>query len=133
MTEKFELYKCNVCGNLVEVRLSGVGVLVCCGEPMELVRAKNTHDDEGLSEKHSPVIGFGSDSNREIRVIKHPMINEHYIMFVECISQDKNEAKIKYFYPEQEVIMRTDITDENLSARSYCNIHGLYNDNEKEE
>ena len=131
MTEKFQLYKCNICGNLVEVLLSGAGELVCCGQNMELLHPKNSESDEMLSEKHSPVIEY-NNGTREIRIDKHPMIPEHYIMFIECFSEDKNEAQIKYFYPEEQAVMQTNITDENLSAVSYCNIHGLYKDNKKE-
>ena len=49
MTERLELYKCNICGNLVEVILSGVGELVCCGEPMEYLEAKKNDSEYGES------------------------------------------------------------------------------------
>ena len=125
MTKKLELYKCNVCGNLVQILVSGVGELVCCGEVMKSITAKNSDDIE-LTEKHSPV--FEQDENGEVvvKVVKHPMINEHYIMFVETISATQDEIKIKYFYPENEVIMKSCIDDNNQTAQSYCNIHGLY-------
>jgi len=130
MTEKFELYKCSVCGNLVQVLLNGAGELVCCGQNMELLQPKNSESDETLNEKHTPEIVDKGDI-REIRMDKHPMMPEHYIMFVEAFSKNKNEAQIKYFHPEEAVVMDTKIKD--LSAVSYCNIHGLYNDNQKEE
>ena len=125
MTKKLELYKCNVCGNLVQVLLSGVGELVCCGETMKLITSKNSNNDIELTEKHSPV--FEQEDNGEIivKVVKHPMVNEHYIMFVETISATQDEIKINYFYPENEVIMKSCI-DNNQTAQSYCNIHGLY-------
>ncbi len=125
MTKKLELYKCNVCGNLVQILVSGVGELVCCGEVMKSITAKNSDDIE-LTEKHSPV--FEQDENGEVvvKVVKHPMVNEHYIMFVETISATQDEIKIKYFYPENEVIMKSCIDDNNQTAQSYCNIHGLY-------
>ena len=132
MTEKFELYKCSICGNLVEVMLTGAGELVCCGQKMELLKIQNAQNDEQLTEKHSPVI-WHNNGISEIRTGPHPMIPEHYIMFTECFSEDKNEAQIKYFYPNDNPIMQTNIKDKHLSAISYCNIHGLYDDTKKKE
>ena len=131
MTEKFELYKCSVCGNLVQVLLTGTGELVCCGQNMEYVRAKNSQSDEMLNEKHTPVIE-NLDGIRTVHIGEHPMIPEHYIMFLECFSEDKNEAQIKYFYSNEDVVMKTNMQDENLSAISYCNIHGLYESSKEE-
>jgi desulfoferrodoxin-like iron-binding protein len=37
MTNVDELYVCKICGNAVKVVMAGAGVLVCCGQPMELV------------------------------------------------------------------------------------------------
>ena len=131
MTEKFELYKCSVCGNLVQILLAGAGGLVCCGQSMEQVKAKNSQSDEMLNEKHTPVIE-NSDGIRTVHIGEHPMIPEHYIMFLECFSEDKNEAQIKYFYPNEEVVMKTNIQGGSLSAISYCNIHGLYESSKEE-
>lgn len=133
MTNKLELYKCNICGNIVEVLVPGAGELVCCGEAMKLITPKNSDDDKMLTEKHTPVIEFIEDNKVKISVANHPMIEEHYIMFIETISSDKNELKIKYFHPNEMAVMTSDIEDKNQQARSYCNIHGLYVSNNKEE
>ncbi len=127
MTNKFELYRCNICGNVIEVLISGDGHPVCCGEEMERLEAKNDNlNSPDLTEKHSPKIENLPDGKTCVTLDNHPMTDEHYIMFVQTISQDKTEAKIKYFYPNQQVKMKTDIPSDGLSARSYCNIHGVY-------
>lgn len=126
MTNKFELYKCNICGNLIEILLSGDGHPVCCGAEMERVEVKNDNlNSANLTEKHSPVIEKINEETSLITVKNHPMEESHYIMFVQAFSEDKNESYIKYFYPNEDVSMTSKIKDLK-KARSYCNIHGLY-------
>ncbi|MCM1264760.1 MAG: desulfoferrodoxin FeS4 iron-binding domain-containing protein [Candidatus Gastranaerophilales bacterium] len=133
MTNKLELYKCNICGNVVEVLVAGAGELVCCGEAMKLITPKNSEDDKELTEKHTPVIEFVDENKVQISVENHPMENEHYIMFIESISPDNDEVKIKYFHPNEKAIMVDSSEQNEISARSYCNIHGLYVSNKKGE
>ena len=98
MTEKNQIYKCNICGNVVEVLHTGVGQLVCCNQPMELLQEKNT--DEGL-EKHVPVIEElpsnmcqGKDGVRiKIGEMPHPMEENHYIEWIEIIPEDGKRGK----------------------------------------
>ena len=127
MTNKFELYKCNICGNVIEILISGDGHPVCCGEEMERLEVKNDiQNNTDLTEKHSPKIETDSEGKTFVTLDKHPMEKEHYIMFVQTISQDKNEIKTKYFYPSEKVWMGTDINPDGMRVRSYCNIHGVY-------
>jgi len=123
MTKKLELYRCNICGNLVEVLFSGIGVLVCCGENMEHLLPKNT--DDMTTEKHTPEIN-NYDEGTVVRMTKHPMEKEHYIMMLQAESENKNEIHIKYFYPNEIVEMDLPEIDNMKTAISYCNIHGLY-------
>ncbi len=127
MTEQLELYKCNVCGNIVEVIHSGAGQLVCCSLPMEQLVEQN-NDDEN-QEKHVPIITLEGE-NKTIRVgsIPHPMEKEHYIVFVEAISPDKKYLKRKYLNPSDEPKMelRANCRYDEFSARELCNIHGLW-------
>lgn len=118
MTNRLELYRCEICNNLIEVLVNGEGELVCCGKPMTLLNAKGSAD-EGV-EKHVPVI-----DNEEIRVgsVPHPMIDEHYIMFIEAISGD--EVKLKFLHPGEDAKMYINFKD-HIKAREYCNIHGLW-------
>ena len=123
MTKKLQIYKCNTCGNIVEVLISGNGDLVCCGNAMELLEPKNKEDL--TTEKHSPKI-HNSENKTIIKLENHPMEDEHYIMFIQAQTEDKNNVFIKYLYPHDKTEM--DILN-NISideAISYCNIHGLY-------
>ena len=121
MTNRLELYRCEICNNFIEVLVNGDGELVCCGQPMTLLIPKGAAD-EGL-EKHVPVI---ENNGSYIRVgsIPHPMTDEHYIMFIEAISND--EVHLKFLHPNENAEMFTNISNENLIAREYCNIHGLW-------
>ena len=126
MTERLDLYKCNLCGNLVEVVLSGDGELVCCGKPMEYLEAKTVNYEYG--EKHVPVFLNTDDNGLEIRVGSqlHPMLEEHYIQFIETIADGKNKVCRQYFTPQDVPIM---VLREKMGiqkAREFCNIHGLW-------
>ncbi len=125
MTERLEMYRCEICGNLVQVILSGEGELVCCGQPMKLMKP-NSADNVGL-EKHVPVY-VHKEIGCEIQVgsTLHPMNDDHYIMFIESISEDKNRVKLQYLHPGEEAKM---ILEEKLGkekALEYCNLHGLW-------
>lgn len=122
MTEKLEIYKCNICGNVVQILLNGNGDLVCCGENMEHLEPQFKEDE--LGEKHVPKINE-INGEKVIKLDKHPMIAEHYIQFIEAISEDKNEIRLKYLYPNQTAEYK--INDfENFNAIELCNIHKLW-------
>ena len=127
MTEQFEIFKCNVCGNIIEVLSSGVGQLVCCSLPMEQL-SEHSNDDEH-QEKHVPIVTIEGET-KTIRVgsIPHPMEKEHYIMFIEAISPDKKYLKRKYLYPSDEPKMELKqcCHYNEFTARELCNIHGLW-------
>ena len=125
MTKKLELYRCSICGNLVQVMIEGEGELVCCGEPMKLITPQNSEVDEQLLEKHIPIIKV-DPSMTKVVVPEHPMVNTHYIEFLQTVSNDKDEVCTKFLYPGSEAVMRVDTTNKNIKAHSYCNIHGLY-------
>ena len=126
MTKKLDLYKCNVCGNLVEVVLEGEGELVCCSQPMEHVKP-HSPNEEMLGEKHVPVISV-TENETEIRVgsIPHPMEDKHYIQFIEAYSPDKNYVKRKYLYPNEKPLLKFKCHCAKVVARELCNIHGLW-------
>ncbi len=121
MTQKFEIYKCEVCGNIIEVLHKGTESLVCCGQPMKLIEEKIQEDG---NEKHKPII----EKNEQGVVVKvgsipHPMEEAHYIEWIE-ISTDKGESK-KFLkpgeLPESKFPVKKDV-----KARAYCNVHGLW-------
>ena len=96
MTEKLELYKCSICNNLVEVLECGQGELVCCGKPMELIKA-NDSDKPELNDKHVPVIEKTVDGYKiRIGTSIHPMTQEHHIKFIQAISKDLKYVKTKF-------------------------------------
>ena len=122
MTEKNEVYKCNVCGNIVEVLHTGKGQLVCCGQPMQLMK-ENTVD--AATEKHVPVIEK-TEKGVKVKVgsAPHPMEETHYIEWVEIIADGRVYRKFLNHgdAPEAEF----EVTAENITAREYCNLHGLW-------
>ena len=126
MTEKLQIYKCNICGNIVEIINPGVGELICCSVPMEQLKEQNQEDS--TQEKHVPIIKMESN-NKIIRVgtIAHPMEKKHYIVFIEAISSDKKYLKRKYLLPGDEPEMELKNCNCNsFQARELCNIHGLW-------
>lgn len=124
MTEKLDLYKCHICGNLVQVLLNGAGELVCCGEAMEHL-IPHLEENNELSEKHTPILEKEGD-RRYVRLKYHPMIPEHYIQFVEVYPKDKSRLYLKYFNPSENVEMDITHFEENIEALEHCNIHGLW-------
>ena len=123
MAEKLEFYRCAICGNIVQIFNGGAGMLVCCGEEMKLLPIQ--HDTTEFGEKHSPKVDE-RDSKRFVNVNNHPMTNEHYVQFIQIVSEDKNELYTKFFFPEQIPEIEVTHFPENLSAVEYCNIHNLW-------
>ena len=122
MTELNQIYKCNICGNIVEVVHNGGGELVCCGEPMELKQAKT--EDEGR-EKHKPVVER-TDTGVIVRIgeIDHPMISEHYIEWIEVVTEHRTYRK--FLEPGNDPSAEFFLEAEYIKVRAYCNIHGLW-------
>ncbi len=122
MTERLQVYECEICGNMVEVIHTGKGELVCCGKPMKLME-ENTVD--AAKEKHVPVIEKREDGYLiKVGSVDHPMEDKHYIEWVELIVGEK--AYRQFLKPGQKPEALFDIKEENVSAREYCNLHGLW-------
>lgn len=122
MTERKQVYRCNVCGNIVEVLYAGKGQLVCCGQPMELLKEKT--EDVGL-EKHVPVVER-TDKGIKVKVgsVPHPMEEKHYIEWIE-LTADGNSYR-KFLKPGEKPEAEFEIKAEKIGAREYCNMHGLW-------
>lgn len=117
MTSKKQIWKCNVCGNIIEVLHAGADALVCCGQPMEL-KTENTVD--ASQEKHVPVI----EGNKvKIGSIEHPMEDSHFIEWIEATSETGETCK-KFLNPGEKPEAEFPFTP--ISAREYCNLHGLW-------
>lgn len=121
MLKRLDLYKCEACGNIVEVMHGAAGKLVCCGEGMSLY-TENTV--EAAVEKHKPVVTRTSDGYEVVvGSVLHPMSTEHFIEWVELIVGDKVFTKFFKEGEEPKVTFKTE-SDENVYARAYCNLHG---------
>ncbi|HOU96503.1 MAG TPA: desulfoferrodoxin [Bacteroidales bacterium] len=125
MIKQKQIYKCSVCGNVVEVLHVGGGQLVCCGKPMMLM-VENTVD--ASKEKHVPVI---EKTATGVRVMigsqPHPMEEKHYIEWIEIIVDGRSCKKFLKPGDKPEAEFETGATSvENIEAREYCNIHGLW-------
>ena len=129
MTEKLDIFKCEICGNTVQVLLNGIGELVCCEQPMKLLEIQ--HDSTELGEKHAPKTDY-RDNKKIVNVLSHPMLPEHYIQFIEVYTKDKNELHLKYFYPNQSPIFDISHLNQETKAIELCNIHGLWGENKND-
>ncbi len=116
--DRGEVYRCAICGNIVEVLEAKGGTLVCCGKTMILMN--ENADDKAAKEKHVPII----DGNKvKIGSVEHPMEEKHYIMWIEATGENQEVAKIFLspgMKPEAEFCFPV------KSARAYCNLHGLW-------
>ena len=139
MAKKLQIYKCSVCGNIVEVLHGGAGELVCCGKPMELLDEKTA---DATTEKHVPVIEK-IDSGYKVKVgsVPHPMEEKHYIEWIELLADGRAyrqflepgmlpEAVFQIERPRTpgivEHVKKEKKEDTEVSAREYCNVHGLW-------
>lgn len=122
MAQKFQIFKCEVCGHIVEILHDGKGTLVCCNQPMKL-QEENTVD--ASLEKHVPVIEKTEDGIKvKVGSIPHPMEEEHYIEWIELIADGK--AYREFLNPGDEPEALFPIKASNITAREYCNLHGLW-------
>ncbi|MGB9748474.1 MAG: desulfoferrodoxin [Candidatus Woesearchaeota archaeon] len=123
MTERLQVYRCNVCGNIVEVLNTGAGTLVCCNQKMELLKEKE--EDVGM-EKHVPVIEkTKSGVNVKVGSVPHPMEEKHFIQWIELVTE-KN-SYLKFLKPGEKPEAEFKINKEKvLFAREYCNMHGFW-------
>lgn len=122
MAERLQVYKCDLCGNIVEVLHGGGGELVCCGQPMVLLK-ENTVD--AAKEKHVPVVEKISGGFKvKVGSVAHPMEEKHHIQWIELIADGK--AYIQFLAPgaAPEAVFKTDAV--KVSAREFCNLHGLW-------
>jgi len=122
MTAKAQVYKCDLCGNIVEVLDPGMGELVCCGQPMKLFEEKTA---DKSTEKHVPVIEKTPSGYRiTVGTTLHPMEEKHYIEWIE-LTADGARYK-KFLKPGDAPMAEFCIDAKTVSAREYCNIHGLW-------
>ena len=122
MAERLEVYKCEVCGNIVEVLFGAKGELSCCGKPMVLLK-ENTVD--AAKEKHVPVVEKTAQGFKvKVGEVPHPMEEKHYIQWVEIIADGKSYHQ--FLNPGETPEATFTIEADQVTAREYCNLHGLW-------
>ena len=122
MTELRQVYKCEACGNIVEVLHAGPGTLVCCNQDMVHL-AENTVD--AATEKHVPVVEqAGSGVNVKVGSVEHPMADDHYIEWIEIVSDGRTCRK--YLKPGEKPEATFEVGAGKVVAREYCNLHGFW-------
>lgn len=122
MTKGKEVYRCAVCGNIVEVIHPAEGILYCCGQPMELLKENST---DAAIEKHVPVIEKIEGGYRvKVGSVEHPMTEAHYIQWIELVTD--NKVMRKYLTPKDKPAAEFKTDAKEVYARAYCNLHGLW-------
>ena len=122
MAERSEIYKCELCGNIVQVMHGGEGELVCCGQAMVNLK-ENTVD--AAKEKHVPVVEK-VDGGVKVKVgdVPHPMEEKHYIEWIEVVANGKSYVQFLNAGDVPEAVFNLDTAE--VAARAYCNLHGLW-------
>ncbi len=122
MTNRLEIYKCEVCGNMVEMIHTGQGSLVCCGQPMKLMKENSV---DAATEKHVPVIEK-VDNGYKVAVgsVAHPMEEKHYIEWIELVAGERAYRQFLNPGDAPEAFFCTDA--KNVTAREFCNLHGVW-------
>ncbi|HDP68336.1 MAG TPA: desulfoferrodoxin [Candidatus Marinimicrobia bacterium] len=122
MIAKKQVYKCEICGNIVEVLHAGGGELVCCGQPMTLLKEQTA---DSSTEKHVPVIEKTENGYKvTVGSTLHPMVEAHYIEWIELIADGKSYRQ--FLKPGDEPVAHFYVKANKVSAREYCNVHGLW-------
>ena len=122
MTAKNEIYKCDLCGNIVAVLHEGKGQLVCCNQPMKLLKENIT---DASNEKHVPVIEKLADGVKvTVGSIAHPMEEKHYIEWIELIADGRSYRQ--FLAPGQAPEAFFPVAADKVTAREYCNLHSLW-------
>ncbi|MEF3245166.1 MAG: desulfoferrodoxin [Caldisericaceae bacterium] len=126
MTQKFEIYKCEICGNIVEILHEGKGTLVCCGQPMVKIGEKFSEGEAG-QEKHIPVLeSLEKGTMIKVGSVPHPMEEDHFIEWIEVYNKDGKVVRVplKPGDPPQAHIGWG--IEKIQEVRAYCNKHGLW-------
>lgn len=120
--KRYEVYKCDTCGMIVQVLVDGTGELQACGHPMKKLD-ENTVD--AAKEKHVPVIEK-TEGGYKVKVgsVPHPMEEKHYIVWIELIADGK--SYFQYLNPGEAPEAFFAVEADKVVAREYCNLHGLW-------
>jgi superoxide reductase len=122
MTARLEMYKCELCGNIVGVMHAGPGELVCCGQPMVCLKENSV---DAAVEKHVPVIEkIEGGVKVKVGSVAHPMQEDHYIEWIEIVADGKSYRQFLKPGDAPEAVFLVDAA--NITAKEYCNLHGYW-------
>jgi superoxide reductase len=122
MKQNLKIFKCEICGNIVELLHEGAGELVCCNQPMKLM-VENTVD--AAKEKHVPIVEKTANGYLvKVGSVAHPMEEKHYIEWIELIADGK--AYRQFLNPGDKPEACFQVEAKEVYAREYCNLHGLW-------
>ncbi len=122
MTKLHNVYKCEICGNVIEVVHPGAPALVCCGQEMNLMEEKTA---DSAVEKHVPVVEKTADGIKvKVGSVPHPMEEKHFIEWIEVIAEDRKY--VKFLKPGQPAEAEFCVKTSPITVREYCNVHGLW-------
>lgn len=122
MTARLEMYKCELCGNIVGVMHAGPGELVCCGQPMVCLKENSV---DAAVEKHVPVIEkIEGGVKVKVGSVAHPMQEDHYIEWIEIIADGKSYRQFLKPGDAPEAVFLVDAA--SITAKEYCNLHGYW-------
>lgn len=117
-----DIFRCNICGHIIEIVKTGAGQLVCCGQPMELLKENST---DAAKEKHVPVVEKTNEGFKvKIGSVPHPMEEKHYIQWIELIADGVSYKK--FLKPRDKPEAEFCVKAKSITAREYCNLHGLW-------
>jgi superoxide reductase len=120
--ERLNVYKCEICGNIVEVMHAGGGTLACCGQPMKLLEENTT---DAATEKHVPVVEKVEGGYKvTVGSVAHPMAEDHHIQWIELIAGPA--VMRRYLSPGAAPEATFETAEDSVTAREYCNLHGLW-------
>ena len=123
MAKKLEIFKCELCGHIIEVLHEGGGTLVCCGQPMKAISENST---DAAQEKHVPVVEKMDDGTRiKVGSVAHPMTPEHHIEWIQMITPEGYACRV-FLEPGQNPEAVFKMKPDKGKAREYCNLHGLW-------
>lgn len=120
---RLQVYKCELCGNIVMVLHASGGSLTCCGQAMKLLE-ENTVD--AAKEKHVPVVEK-IDGGYKVTVgsVPHPMEEKHYIQWIE-LNDSEGKVQLKFLSPGEAPQAEFESKAHSATAREHCNLHGLW-------
>jgi superoxide reductase len=121
-TQLLNVFKCNLCGNMVEVVNAAAGALTCCNQAMELLQEQTA---DAANEKHVPVVEKIDGGYRvTVGSVAHPMVDDHWIEWIELLADGVAFRRFLNPGDAPEAVFKVEASQ--VSAREHCNKHGLW-------